>query len=434
MKELLCGEISDNQDDIYVESVKKYSFCINYDEPSTLLNDSIMETFPFEAESSPSVPIISEEENTTDLLTQAVLMSNSNEAQIPVLTQSPYTIVNEQNPTLTVAVNNDDNLDLSLNQIQSSESILSCPNKYIVNNNRRHISIHETPKEMLDPENLQALLPHVIDVTSTYLKDFPDTKKNNADIDVKVDNENNSKSSKENKTVEKELLGQYNFAKSEDPEEIEKLKLPIEAEMSLSHKDIEKFTKMFKQKRVKLGFTQADVGLGLGDMLGNLFSQTTVCRFEALQLSHNSMCKLYPLFAKWLDEVERNLTGLGITNTATITKADSENPFQPSKKRRKRTSMAAALKDTLEVIFSTKQKPTGREITNIANELNLEKDVVRVWFCNRRQREKKNNSFVIGVNENNELVYRSPVDFMPEKPHGLYNVENKSTSECPKES
>lgn len=37
------------------------------------------------------------------------------------------------------------------------------------------------------------------------------------------------------------------------------------------------------------------------------------------------------------------------------------------------------------------QKPTSEEITMIADQLNMEKEVIRVWFCNRRQKEKRIN-------------------------------------------
>ena len=41
---------------------------------------------------------------------------------------------------------------------------------------------------------------------------------------------------------------------------------------------LEQFAKQFKQRRIKLGFTQADVGPALGTLYGNVFSQTTICR------------------------------------------------------------------------------------------------------------------------------------------------------------
>merc|ERR1719454_1653054 len=68
--------------------------------------------------------------------------------------------------------------------------------------------------------------------------------------------------------------------------------------------DLERFARDFKQKRIKLGYTQADVGLALGTLYGNVFSQTTICRFEALQLSFKNMCKLKPLLSRWLEEAD----------------------------------------------------------------------------------------------------------------------------------
>ena len=43
---------------------------------------------------------------------------------------------------------------------------------------------------------------------------------------------------------------------------------------------MEQFAKIFKQKRIKLGFTQGDVGLALGKLYGNDFSQTTISRYD----------------------------------------------------------------------------------------------------------------------------------------------------------
>ena len=48
-----------------------------------------------------------------------------------------------------------------------------------------------------------------------------------------------------------------------------------------------------------------------------------------------------------------------------------------------------AAKDALERHFGEQNKPSSQEILRMAEELNLEKEVVRVWFCNRRQREKR---------------------------------------------
>lgn len=60
------------------------------------------------------------------------------------------------------------------------------------------------------------------------------------------------------------------------------------------------FALQVKQIRIKLGFTQSDVGVSLGALYGKSFSQTTICRFESLQLSHKNLNALVPVLHKWL--------------------------------------------------------------------------------------------------------------------------------------
>ncbi|KAI9999968.1 hypothetical protein NQD34_011811 [Periophthalmus magnuspinnatus] len=146
-----------------------------------------------------------------------------------------------------------------------------------------------------------------------------------------------------------------------------------------SSDDLEQFAKQFKQRRIKLGFTQADVGLALGTLYGNVFSQTTICRFEALQLSFKNMCKLKPLLNKWLEETD--------SNTGSPTNLDKI--AAQGRKRKKRTSIEVGVKGALENHFLKCPKPSAHEISTLAGTLQLEKEVVRVWFCNRRQKEKR---------------------------------------------
>ncbi|KAK7129833.1 hypothetical protein R3I94_009248 [Phoxinus phoxinus] len=143
--------------------------------------------------------------------------------------------------------------------------------------------------------------------------------------------------------------------------------------------DLEQFAKQFKQRRIKLGFTQADVGLALGTLYGNVFSQTTICRFEALQLSFKNMCKLKPLLNKWLEEAD--------STSGSPTSLDKI--AAQGRKRKKRTSIEVSVKGALESHFLKCPKPGAVEITSLADSLQLEKEVVRVWFCNRRQKEKR---------------------------------------------
>ncbi|CAH8873903.1 unnamed protein product [Trichobilharzia szidati] len=150
--------------------------------------------------------------------------------------------------------------------------------------------------------------------------------------------------------------------------------------------DLEIFAKMFKQRRIKLGYTQADVGLALGTLYGNVFSQTTICRFEALQLSFKNMCKLKPLLQKWLHEAD---CSTGTTNN--LDKITTQG-----RKRKKRTSIEIGVKGILENHFVKQPKPLAQDIIQLADVLGLEKEVVRVWFCNRRQKQKRLNPLLLG--------------------------------------
>ncbi|XP_023681817.2 POU domain, class 2, transcription factor 3L-like isoform X1 [Paramormyrops kingsleyae] len=146
--------------------------------------------------------------------------------------------------------------------------------------------------------------------------------------------------------------------------------------------DLEQFAKAFKQRRIKLGFTQGDVGLAMGKLYGNDFSQTTISRFEALNLSFKNMCKLKPLLEKWLSEAENSTSDSMVSPAAPL--ADGFG-----RKRKKRSSIEASIKLTLEKRFMDNPKPSSEEISQISEQLAMEKEVVRVWFCNRRQKEKR---------------------------------------------
>ena len=126
--------------------------------------------------------------------------------------------------------------------------------------------------------------------------------------------------------------------------------LDLPADENIELEELEEFAKEFKQRRIKLGYTQGDVGLAMGRMYGNDFSQSTISRFEGLDQSFKNMCKLKPLLQKWLEDAD--------------------------------------VLYSLEKAFLKNPKPSSEEIGMISNQLFIEKEVVRVWFCNRRQKEK----------------------------------------------
>ena len=189
-----------------------------------------------------------------------------------------------------------------------------------------------------------------------------------------------------------------------------------------SSDDLETFAKQFKQRRIKLGFTQADVGLALGTLYGNVFSQTTICRFEALQLSFKNMCKLKPLLSKWLEEAD-STSG----SPTSIDKIAAQG-----RKRKKRTSIEVTVKGALESHFLKVPKPSAQEITALADSLQLEKEVVRVWFCNRRQKEKRMTP-PTNIGPNGEILMDpmdSPMRSSPIDSLGQTGSPQYSTGEC----
>ncbi|XP_062389950.1 POU domain, class 2, transcription factor 1b isoform X4 [Sardina pilchardus] len=158
--------------------------------------------------------------------------------------------------------------------------------------------------------------------------------------------------------------------------------------------ELEQFAKTFKQRRIKLGFTQGDVGLAMGKLYGNDFSQTTISRFEALNLSFKNMCKLKPLLEKWLNDAvcAENLTSDQALSSPSSLGSPGLGMEGLNRRRKKRTSIETNIRVALEKSFlEQNQKPTSEEITMIADQLNMEKEVIRVWFCNRRQKEKRIN-------------------------------------------
>lgn len=142
-------------------------------------------------------------------------------------------------------------------------------------------------------------------------------------------------------------------------------------------KELEDFAISFKQKRLKLGYTQTQVGQALAEINGTDFSQTTICRFENLQLSFKNAQKLKPILEKWLEQAEK------------VGGAPEQEELSPERRRKRRTTIGTGAKDALEQHFVNQPKPSSSEISHVAENLHLDKEVVRVWFCNRRQREKR---------------------------------------------
>ena len=154
--------------------------------------------------------------------------------------------------------------------------------------------------------------------------------------------------------------------------------LDLPADENIELEELEEFAKEFKQRRIKLGYTQGDVGLAI-------FSQPTISRFEALNLSFKNMCKLKPLLQKWLEDADGTVS----STTSPVPMSALQHHDMIGKRRKKRTSIENNVRYSLEKAFLKNPKPSSEEVRMISDQLFMEKEVVRVWFCNRRQKEKR---------------------------------------------
>jgi len=73
-------------------------------------------------------------------------------------------------------------------------------------------------------------------------------------------------------------LAQRSSPPPSTPPAVKPTRLEPSLEETTDLEELEQFAKTFKQRRIKLGFTQGDVGLAMGKLYGNDFSQTTISR------------------------------------------------------------------------------------------------------------------------------------------------------------
>ncbi|XP_032819527.2 POU domain, class 6, transcription factor 2-like isoform X1 [Petromyzon marinus] len=198
--------------------------------------------------------------------------------------------------------------------------------------------------------------------------------------------------------------------------------------------EIREFARAFKIRRLSMGLTQTQVGQAMSSTEAPAYSQSAICRnallmradvflpafgarrgegisdgwplardnasttstasstppmkmnprllcparFEKLDITPKSAQKIKPVLERWMAEAEaRQRTGL-----------QSLSDFvgsEPSRKRRRRTSFTPQALEALNAYFERNTHPSGQEMTAIAEHLCYEREVVRVWFCNKRQ-------------------------------------------------
>ncbi|KAL7014220.1 hypothetical protein ACKWTF_015809 [Chironomus riparius] len=143
--------------------------------------------------------------------------------------------------------------------------------------------------------------------------------------------------------------------------------------------EINEFAQAFKLQRLSLGLTQTQVGQALSVTEGPAYSQSAICRFEKLDITPKSAQKIKPVLEQWMKEAKGSRFKMG------------ENPLtefmgvETSKKRKRRTSFTPHALEILNSSFERNTHPSGTDITSLAQALGYEREVIRIWFCNKRQ-------------------------------------------------
>ncbi|XP_021929716.1 POU domain, class 6, transcription factor 2-like isoform X3 [Zootermopsis nevadensis] len=166
--------------------------------------------------------------------------------------------------------------------------------------------------------------------------------------------------------------------------------------------EIKEFAKAFKLRRLSLGLTQTQVGQALSITEGPAYSQSAICSalatqmycaaqlasqhqamFEKLDITPKSAQKIKPVLEMWMKEAEESW--LCFRYKSGQNHLTEFIGVEPSKKRKRRTSFTPQALELLNAHFERNTHPSGTEITALAHQLGYEREVIRIWFCNKRQ-------------------------------------------------
>ncbi|CAH8651759.1 unnamed protein product [Heterobilharzia americana] len=143
--------------------------------------------------------------------------------------------------------------------------------------------------------------------------------------------------------------------------------------------EIYEFAHLFKLRRLSLGLTQTQVGASLNAKEGPAYSQSAICRFEKLDVTLKSAKRMKPVLERWLSETE------AIQHNGTSDSFGSQLVHRPPRKRKRRTCFSTRALNCLLNQLERNPYPTKAEMTELAKALTYDREVIRVWFCNRRQ-------------------------------------------------
>ncbi|KAA3676571.1 POU domain transcription factor, class 6 [Paragonimus westermani] len=166
------------------------------------------------------------------------------------------------------------------------------------------------------------------------------------------------------------------YSKSARLKSLFKTDEPIPNDVELN--EICEFARYFKLRRLTLGLTQTQVGTALNAKEGPAYSQSAICRFEKLDVTAKSAKRMKPVLEQWLSETEA-------THGSNGKYFDVQLMSQTPRKRKRRTCFSPQALSQLVDQLRKNPYPSKTEMTELSQKLTYDREVIRVWFCNRRQ-------------------------------------------------
>ena len=140
--------------------------------------------------------------------------------------------------------------------------------------------------------------------------------------------------------------------------------------------DFNSFPTVFKDQRISLGYTQAEVSNNILHCTGYQITPTTISLLECNKLEKKKVEILYPHLMEWMTSARPQVY-----------------PLQLCGPRKKRKTFSNHELNVLHRLFYQKSRPSPEKVRDVACSLDLDPVIVQRWFHNRnyRQKAKKQN-------------------------------------------
>ncbi len=136
---------------------------------------------------------------------------------------------------------------------------------------------------------------------------------------------------------------------------------PIEPVTDIN--ELKLFAKTFSNRRMKLGIGQTQIVNELKAETNNLINETTLSRFEKLDITPRSGAKMKPVLDRWINETELKFADRMKAVTAERSQINMETQSNqaetPSKKRKRLDSFSPRTIETLNESYRSNQNPSG---------------------------------------------------------------------------